>query len=91
MKITANAQEAQTQNANFLETGFTGQTDFTVVRYSVYRSTIDFVSKVTQSRPIVYDKVRAMSLHRFFFVYLDFDTLCTVKFLSKFICSTQKI
>jgi hypothetical protein len=31
----------------------------------VYRITIDFVSRITQSWPVVHEKVRAMSLRRF--------------------------
>jgi hypothetical protein len=54
------ALRAQTRNVDFVETGFTGRTDFIVVRYSVttYRATISSACKVKQSRTIVYEVVR---------------------------------
>jgi hypothetical protein len=45
----------------YIKIGFSGSGGFVIVRFQqstiVYRATIDFVSKVTSSRSIVYEKV----------------------------------
>jgi hypothetical protein len=65
--ITICALGAQRRNVDFVETGFTGQADFTIVWHSVTnRATIDFVARVTQSTSILHENESPTHLNRFF-------------------------
>jgi hypothetical protein len=50
----------------------------------IYRATIDFVSKITYSRSVVYDKLCAFSSHRFLIVFL-----CLITFNKAYITFVQ--
>jgi hypothetical protein len=75
-KTSVRALGAQTWNVIFLETGFTGLTDFTVVRYSATNNGLQnnnrfrFQGEVTEVSPIRKYAHYTMSLHRFFVLYI---------------------
>jgi hypothetical protein len=59
----------ETGNVDIVKTNFNDQTVIVVVGYSADicgLATIDFISKVKESRSIVYEKACAMSLHGLF-------------------------
>jgi hypothetical protein len=51
-------------NVTSVEIDVSGEKDSLLFR--VHRTTVDFVSKARQSRPVAYEKVRAIYLQQFF-------------------------